>query len=120
MKLGRSIISITTKTSTLFHSQSPFHNNIIYGLTTSYSTKTPINPKRRDDDDVSKLYRRISPVGNPNESIVPILDQWILEGQTVTQSQLRDFIRELRHYRRFKHALEVHFLSLFIVFSFSF
>ncbi|CAA3025840.1 pentatricopeptide repeat-containing At2g20710, mitochondrial-like [Olea europaea subsp. europaea] len=53
------------------------------------------------------LYRRISPLGDPNVSVVPVLDQWIREGNTVDKSRLRYIINELRFYKRFKHALEV-------------
>ncbi|XP_044502620.1 uncharacterized protein LOC123223489 [Mangifera indica] len=53
------------------------------------------------------LYRRISPVGNPRVSIVPILDQWVEEGRPVKKEQLLIFIKELRSYRRFRHALEI-------------
>lgn len=46
-------------------------------------------------------------MGDPNVSVVPVLDQWIREGNTVDKSQLRHIIYELRFYKRFKHALEV-------------
>lgn len=53
------------------------------------------------------LYRRLSPVGDPNISIVPILDQWVSEGRPVQIVELRLIIKELRVYKRYKHALEV-------------
>lgn len=53
------------------------------------------------------LYRRLSRVGIPDKSVVPVLDQWIAEGRDVDQSELRIIIKELRNYRRFKHALEI-------------
>uniref|UniRef100_A0A0A0LV44 Pentacotripeptide-repeat region of PRORP domain-containing protein n=1 Tax=Cucumis sativus TaxID=3659 RepID=A0A0A0LV44_CUCSA len=53
------------------------------------------------------LYRRISPVGDPNISVTPLLDQWVLEGRLVQQDELRHIIKELRVYKRFKHALEI-------------
>lgn len=53
------------------------------------------------------LYRRISPLGDPNESIEPVLDQWINEGKHVVKEDLQNMIKELRGYRRYKHALEV-------------
>ncbi|KAJ0087739.1 hypothetical protein Patl1_32861 [Pistacia atlantica] len=56
---------------------------------------------------MNALYRRISPVGNPGVSIVPLLDQWVEEGRPVDKEQLQVFIKELRSYRRFRHALEV-------------
>ncbi|KAL0535062.1 hypothetical protein IC582_029376 [Cucumis melo] len=53
------------------------------------------------------LYRRLSPVGDPNISIVPILDQWVSEGRPVQIVELRLIIKELRVYKRYKHALEM-------------
>lgn len=37
------------------------------------------------------LFRRISPMGNPNVSIVPLLNQWVEEGHPVDKQQLFDF-----------------------------
>ncbi|XP_060202907.1 pentatricopeptide repeat-containing protein At2g20710, mitochondrial-like [Lycium barbarum] len=53
------------------------------------------------------LYRRISPIGDPNESIVPVLDQWVEEGKHVDKEDLQRIIKELKDYRRYKHALEI-------------
>ncbi|KAJ8534891.1 hypothetical protein K7X08_016619 [Anisodus acutangulus] len=52
------------------------------------------------------LYRRISPLGDPNASITPVLDQWIEEGKPVVKEELQNIIKVLRGYRRYKHALE--------------
>ncbi|KAJ0807998.1 hypothetical protein HanLR1_Chr00c0860g0778051 [Helianthus annuus] len=70
-----------------------------------YSTETNIhqNFKRNDDN----LYRRISPVGDPNISMIPILDQWEKEGKTVIYTQLFLIIKTLRKFNRFTHALQV-------------
>ncbi|KAF5726386.1 pentatricopeptide repeat-containing protein [Tripterygium wilfordii] len=51
------------------------------------------------------LYRRIS--GAEISSIVPVLKQWLEEGKEVEQSELRKFIKQLRKYRRFRHALQI-------------
>ncbi|CAK7350602.1 unnamed protein product [Dovyalis caffra] len=53
-----------------------------------------------------RLYRRISPIGDPNISVTPVLDQWVRQGNSVTKSELQLIIKELRIYKRFKHALE--------------
>ncbi|KAK9085247.1 hypothetical protein Sjap_025658 [Stephania japonica] len=67
-----------------------------------YSTETlPSNPWR------DTLYGRISQIGDPKLSVSPVLDQWIDEGKSVIPNTLRSMIRQLRAYRRFKHALEV-------------
>ncbi|KAJ0812163.1 putative tetratricopeptide-like helical domain superfamily [Helianthus annuus] len=70
-----------------------------------YSTETNIqqNFKRNDDN----LYRRISPVGDPNVSMIPILDQWEKEGKTVIYTQLFLIIKTLRKFNRFTHALQL-------------
>lgn len=125
MKLAR-IISRTS--SFLSQSQSPDLNNIYIfrSKTKLYSTKT-LTPKR--EQQTTTLYRRISPVGNSNESIVPVLDKWIEEGRPVSQNELRTIVRELRRYGRFKHALQViffffnthlHFLRILVLSAFKF
>ncbi|XAR66457.1 hypothetical protein NMG60_11012708 [Bertholletia excelsa] len=53
------------------------------------------------------LYRKISPLGDPRVSVVPVLDQWVREGQTVDKYQLRRIIKEFSKYKRYKHALEI-------------
>ncbi|KAI3823930.1 hypothetical protein L1987_05376 [Smallanthus sonchifolius] len=55
----------------------------------------------------SSLYRRISPVGDPDISIVPVLDQWVSEGRKVDKDSLDKIIKSLMKFRRFKHALEI-------------
>ncbi|CAH9059992.1 unnamed protein product [Cuscuta europaea] len=54
-----------------------------------------------------RLYKRISPIGDPNVSVRPILDQWIEEGKHADKSDLHRIIKELTRFRRYKHALEV-------------
>lgn len=61
------------------------------------------------------LYRRISPVGDPNVSVIPVLDQWVREGRPVQREELQKIIKELRIYKRFKHALEVCFLPFAVI-----
>ncbi|KAJ0028316.1 hypothetical protein Pint_36308 [Pistacia integerrima] len=75
----------------------------------SYSTKKAERSSTisRWKGSMNALYRRISPVGNPGVSIVPLLDQWVEEGRPVDKEQLQVFIKELRSYRRFRHALEI-------------
>lgn len=75
-------------------------------------SSTKPNPTRLP----GKLYKRISPVGDPNLSIVPVLDDWVGEGHSVYKTELVRIIKELMSYKRFKHALEV-FLLLFSLFN---
>lgn len=78
-----------------------------YGLgfssysTTSTSTATLKSSPRSQEQN---LYRRLTPAV---DSVVPVLDQWIEEGGTVDRRQLYCIIKEMRHYKRFKHALEI-------------
>ncbi|KAI3456268.1 hypothetical protein Pfo_012931 [Paulownia fortunei] len=53
------------------------------------------------------LYSKISPLGDPNLSVVPVLDQWIGQGNFTYKGELQRVINELMTHRRFKHALEV-------------
>lgn len=66
-----------------------------------YSTQT-LAFKPRDS-----LYRRISPIGDPTVSIIPVLDGWIEDGNTVEKKELQVMIKQLRGYKRYKHALQV-------------
>ncbi|WCJ34110.1 Tetratricopeptide repeat (TPR)-like superfamily protein [Euphorbia peplus] len=72
----------------------------------SKANRTSTNPKLWGSS-TAELYRRITPLGDPKVSIVPVLDQWVQEGRSVQRASLIDIIRELRAYRRYHHALEV-------------
>ncbi|TKY71691.1 Pentatricopeptide repeat-containing protein mitochondrial [Spatholobus suberectus] len=53
------------------------------------------------------LYSRISPLGNPNTSVVPELDDWVYKGNKVRVAELHRIIRDLRKRSRFSQALQV-------------
>ncbi|MED6187499.1 hypothetical protein PIB30_077027 [Stylosanthes scabra] len=53
------------------------------------------------------LYSKISPLGNPNTSIAPELDDWVYKGNKVRVGELQRIVRDLRKRRRFSQALEV-------------
>ncbi|GAB2274800.1 hypothetical protein Dimus_009575 [Dionaea muscipula] len=53
------------------------------------------------------LYGRVSRAGHPRTSMIQILEQWLQEGRSVKQDELRCLITRLRSFRRFKHALQV-------------
>ncbi|KAA8515263.1 hypothetical protein F0562_018507 [Nyssa sinensis] len=82
--------------------QSAYHLKVLRHFFSSISTPTSSSITGRDS-----LYKRISPVGDPRVSVVPLLDQWVQEGRTVTKEELQVIIQELTVYRRFKHALEI-------------
>ncbi|XP_057467035.1 pentatricopeptide repeat-containing protein At2g20710, mitochondrial-like isoform X3 [Actinidia eriantha] len=77
---------------------------LCFGKFLLYSTITTVSAPAKSGD---SLYRRISPLGDPTVSIVPVLDQWVQEGRTVKKGDLENIIKELRRYSRFKHALEI-------------
>lgn len=68
---------------------------------------TTVRP--RNPSNLELFYRKISPMGDPNVSIVPVLDQWIEDGRNVEKSALLFMIKELRNYGRHTHALQVPF-----------
>ncbi|KAI3427558.1 uncharacterized protein J3R85_009389, partial [Psidium guajava] len=53
------------------------------------------------------LFSRISPIGDPNQSVVPVLDKWVEEGNKVKGLDIKRIIRDLRSRRRYIHALQV-------------
>nr|XP_016508188.1 PREDICTED: pentatricopeptide repeat-containing protein At2g20710, mitochondrial-like [Nicotiana tabacum] len=73
--------------------------NRFYGTTTS--------AKQDKDERGEWVYTRISPLGSPEVSMVPVLEQWVKEGNQVLRSELQWIIKRLRSYKRYKHALEV-------------
>lgn len=61
------------------------------------------------------LYLRILPIVDPKVSIVPVLDQWVVDGGDVDEACLLFVAKELRNYRRYNHALEVPIFSFFVL-----
>ncbi|KAF4356455.1 hypothetical protein G4B88_027640 [Cannabis sativa] len=55
----------------------------------------------------NSLYHRISRLGDPKISMIPVLEQWVEEGRDVRQSELQKIIKQLRKYRRYTQALQV-------------
>ncbi|XP_057429070.1 pentatricopeptide repeat-containing protein At4g21705, mitochondrial [Lotus japonicus] len=53
------------------------------------------------------LYSKISPLGNPNTSVVGELDDWVYKGNKVRVGELQRLIRDLRKRSRFSQALQV-------------
>lgn len=89
--------------------QNPIHFqrtiiNRFYGTT---STKQDKNQKR------DWVFARIAPLGSPDVSMVPVLEQWVEEGKTVVKSELQWIIKRLNSYKRYKHALEVLYFCFF-------
>ncbi|XP_065875508.1 pentatricopeptide repeat-containing protein At2g20710, mitochondrial-like isoform X2 [Euphorbia lathyris] len=55
----------------------------------------------------SGLWERIKNVKDPQASVVPVLDQWICEGNSVEEPLLRSLIGLLRGYRFYNQATEI-------------
>ncbi|PIA55322.1 hypothetical protein AQUCO_00800215v1 [Aquilegia coerulea] len=53
------------------------------------------------------LYNRISSINDSKVSIVPILDEWIQEGNPINKNQLQCLIKQLKVTNRFQHALQM-------------
>ncbi|KAL9231908.1 hypothetical protein vseg_007069 [Gypsophila vaccaria] len=78
------------------------------------STPDAATPETEDENDdvVSEtreddLKSRILRIRLPKRSATNIIQKWIDEGNSVTLPQLRHIFRQLRHSRRYKHALEI-------------
>ncbi|XP_050207332.1 pentatricopeptide repeat-containing protein At2g20710, mitochondrial-like [Mercurialis annua] len=53
------------------------------------------------------LYSRISRTGQPSISVIPVIEKWLEEGKAIKQTELQKFIKQLRKYRRYGHALQI-------------
>ncbi|KAJ1381524.1 Tetratricopeptide-like helical domain superfamily [Sesbania bispinosa] len=69
-------------------------------LTRTYCSSTTVTNQKNP-------FSRISPLGDPSISIVPVLDNWLREGNAVNDQQLQRIIKILRNKKRFNHALQV-------------
>ncbi|KAK4833493.1 hypothetical protein QYF36_005975 [Acer negundo] len=76
-----------------------------YSTTTATSERGLTREKRNGT--MCRLYRKISPIGDPTVSIVPVLDQWVQDGGAIDKETLQVMIKELRFYKRFAHALQI-------------
>jgi len=71
-------------------------------VTSDYVEETP-NSSEGDDD----LRSRILRLRLPKRSATNVLQKWVLQGNSIPVSELRDISKELRSSQRYKHALEV-------------
>lgn len=71
-------------------------------VTSDYVEETP-NSAEGDDD----LRSRILRLRLPKRSATNVLQKWVLQGNSIPVSELRDISKELRSSQRYKHALEI-------------
>ncbi|KAK6289570.1 hypothetical protein POUND7_001111 [Theobroma cacao] len=79
----------------------------VFPYSTSTTTTTGRSKMAMMGGSRKGLFRKISPIGDLSVSIVPVLDQWVEEGNSVEKHLLQFYINRLRSYRRYAHALEM-------------
>ncbi|KAG1359164.1 pentatricopeptide repeat-containing protein [Cocos nucifera] len=85
----------------------PWWAAVLRRLTTASAAQLKAQAAR-EEAEWKPLYRRLSVLGGaPEGSVTATLDQCEMEGWRVTARWLMKHIRELRKYRRHKHALEM-------------
>lgn len=82
-------------------------------LASFFSTKILIHPPPPSSP-YYMLYDRIQIIRDPGASVVPVLDQWLSEGNPVEKRLLQSLVYLLRGYKRFNQALEVPFSSSYM------
>lgn len=73
----------------------------------SASSSADLAKPKADGGGRDSLGRRLLSLIYPKRSALVVLRNWAEEGKTVQKYQLNRVVRELRKYKRFKHALEV-------------
>ncbi|XP_065862109.1 pentatricopeptide repeat-containing protein At4g21705, mitochondrial-like [Euphorbia lathyris] len=53
------------------------------------------------------LFSKISPLGHPTISLVPVIDKWVQGGKKIEGPELKAIIKDLRARKRYSQALEV-------------
>ncbi|KAK9921563.1 hypothetical protein M0R45_030068 [Rubus argutus] len=98
-----------SRLSPLFNFYSRFGLRNVPGVSL-YSTAAkppPTSIRRRWKGSLNRLYGRISRIADPKAPIHLILDQWIEGGGTVDKVGLVTIVKELKHFNRLNHALQV-------------
>ncbi|XP_057824851.2 large ribosomal subunit protein mL101 (rPPR4) [Cryptomeria japonica] len=53
------------------------------------------------------LYKRLSWLGDPNLDAILVLQKWVDEGRKIGKWKLQAYVKSLRKYGRYRHALQV-------------
>lgn len=65
-------------------------------------------PTKEGEKEFVPLYRRLSALGGaPTGSVFKEMNKWTREGRTTRAPELMKYVKDLRKYRRYKHALEL-------------
>ncbi|KAL5072040.1 hypothetical protein RYX36_022927 [Vicia faba] len=72
-------------------------------VSNDYDEETSTAAEVEDDD----LRSRILRLRLPKRSATNVLQKWVLQGNSIPVSQLRDISNHLRNSQRYKHALEI-------------
>ncbi|XP_020102136.1 pentatricopeptide repeat-containing protein At4g02820, mitochondrial isoform X1 [Ananas comosus] len=71
------------------------------------SSSADLAKPKADGSGRDSLGRRLLSLIYPKRSALVVLRKWAEEGKTIQKYQLNRVVRELRKYKRFKHALEI-------------
>jgi hypothetical protein len=96
--------------------QNPPSNSLTLASLFSPKTQNPPSSSSSSSSSTS-LYHRIQIIRNPKVSVIPVLEQWVNEQRPVNEQEIRSLVRIMKDFRRFSHALEVHFsLTPFLIY----
>lgn len=76
--------------------------------TVAAATEARVTSSRSSSSSSSALYRRLAALGGDSEgTVAKTLNGWLREGKTVKKYEIDRFVRQLRKYRRYHHALQL-------------
>ncbi|TXG55169.1 hypothetical protein EZV62_020425 [Acer yangbiense] len=82
------------------------HSGVL--LSSLFSNRAKTQTQTITQSSPSKLlYDRIQTIRDPKISVVPVLDKWVGEGNTVDTRKLHNLVRAMKEFKRFHHALEI-------------
>ncbi|ONK80576.1 uncharacterized protein A4U43_C01F19360 [Asparagus officinalis] len=85
----------------------PLSSSATAEFLTSHQSTTPTTTYNSSGKGRDTLGRRLLSLIYPKRSAVIVLRKWAEEGKPIQKYQLNRVVRELRIYKRYKHALEI-------------